>query len=155
MFNFVDCLQKGVVRWPNATMNIVRLPLKENTGMSMSFRGSVIFAGLVVMVLGVSQVVIATQSQDPAASSSETSKAAKSQTKSKKTKKKKAANTSFVVLGSYAPQTVALPSASASITPVPADPIVTPRRVVTAEKSPSIHILPVEDPPASVASAGD
>src|SRR6185369_12682002 len=122
--------------------------------MSMSFRGSVIFAGLVVVVLGVSQVVIATQSQDPAASSSETSKAAKSQTKSKKTKKKKAVNTSFVVLGTYAPQTVALPSASSSITPMAADPIVTPRRVVTAEKTPSVHILPTEDPPANVASAG-
>ena len=122
--------------------------------MSMSFRGSVIFAGLVVMVLGVSQVVIAAQSQDPAASSSETSKAAKSQTKSKKTKKKKAVNTSFVVLGTYAPQTVALPSASSSITPMAADPIVTPRRVVTAEKTPSVHILPTEDPPANVASAG-
>jgi len=114
----------------------------------------VIFAGLVVVVLGVSQVVIATQSQDPAASSSETSKAAKSQTKSKKTKKKKAVNTSFVVLGTYAPQTVALPSASSSITPMAADPIVTPRRVVTAEKTPSVHILPTEDPPANVASAG-
>jgi len=121
----------------------------------MSFRGSVIFVGLVVVVLGVSQVVIATQSQDPAASSSETSKAAKSQTKSKKTKKKKASNNSFIVLGTYAPQTVALPSASSSITPMAADPIVTPRRVVTAEKTPSVHILPTDDPPANVASAGD
>jgi hypothetical protein len=121
----------------------------------MSFRGSVIFAGLVVVVLGVAQVVIATQSQDPATSNSETSKAAKSQTKSKKSKKKKAANNSFIVFGTYAPQTVALPRASSSITPVAADPIVTPRRVVAAEKTPSIHILPVEDPPASVAAAGD
>jgi hypothetical protein len=139
----------------NATLNIVGLPLKENTGMSMSFRGSVIFAGLVVVVLGVSQVVIATQSQDPAASSSETSKVAKSQTKSKKTKKKKTANNSFIVLGTYAPQTVALPSASSSITPMAAEPIVAPRRVVSAEKTPSIHILPTDDPPVSVASAGD
>src|ERR1044072_6969637 len=150
MFNFVDCLQKGVVRWPNATMNIVRLPLKENTGMSMSFRGSVIFAGLVVMVLGVSQVVIATQSKDPAASSSETSKAAKSQTKSKKTRKKKAANNSFIVLGTYAPQTVALPSARSSTTPIVAEPIVNPRQGVSAEKTPSIHILPTDETPANV-----
>src|SRR5262245_34574620 len=110
MFNSVDCLQTSVVGWPDATLNIVGLPLKENTGMSKLLRGSMVFAGLVVVVLGVSQVIFATQqSQDPAASSSETSKAAKSQTKSKKTKKKKAANNSFIVLGTYAPQTVALP----------------------------------------------
>lgn len=126
--------------------------------MSKSLRGSAVFASLVVMVLGVSQVAFAggtaTQSQDPAASSSETSKAAKSQTKSKKTKKKKATNNTFIVLGTYAPQTVALPSASSSITPMAAEPIVTPRRVVAAEKTPGIHILPTEDPPASVATAG-
>jgi len=125
--------------------------------MSKSFRGSVAFAGL-VMVLGVSQVAFAggpvTQSQDPAASSSETSKATKSQTKSKKNKKKKAANNSFIVMGTYAPQTVVLPSASSSITPV-ADPTISPRRVVTAEKTPSIHILPTDDPPVSVAAAGE
>ena len=126
--------------------------------MSKSFRGSMVFAGLVVLVLGVSQVAFAggpvTQSQDPAASSSETSKAARSQTKSKKTKKKKVANNSFIVLGTYAPQTVALPSASSSITPMAAEPIVNPRRGVSAEKTPSIHILPTDDPPASVATAG-
>jgi hypothetical protein len=110
------------------------------------------------MVLGVSQVAFAggtaTPSQDPAASSSETSKATKSQTKSKKTKKKKATNNTFIVLGTYAPQTVTLPSASSSITPMAAEPIVTPRRVVAAEKTPGIHILPTEDPPAIVATAG-
>ena len=61
--------------------------------MSKSLRGSMVLVGLVVVALGASQVAFAggraTQSQDPAASSSETSKAAKSQTKSKKTKKKK------------------------------------------------------------------
>src|SRR5262245_2822430 len=119
--------------------------------MSKSFRGSVVFAGLVVVVLGVSQVVLATQSQDPAASSSETSKTVKSQTKSKKNKKKKAANNSFVVLGTYAPQ---LPSARVSVIPVVADPIVSPRRGVTVEKAPTFHILPTEEPPASVATAG-
>jgi len=125
--------------------------------MSKSFRGSMVFAGLVV-VLGISQVAFAggaaTQSQDPAASSSETSKDAKSQTKSKKNKKKKATTNSFIVLGAYAPQTVALPSASSSITPI-ADPTISPRRAVTAEKTPTIHILPTEDPPVSVAAAGD
>ena len=131
--------------------------------MSKAFRGSVVFAGLVAVVLGLSQVAFAggtvTQSQDPAASSPETSKAAKSQTKSKKTKKKKSANTSFVILGTYAPQTglsepIVLPSATSNITPVASDPTVRPRGVVTANKAPSLHILPVEDPPAAVASAG-
>ena len=121
--------------------------------MSKSFRGSVVFAGL-VLVLGVAQVAFAggmtTQSQDPAASS-ETSKTTKSQTKSKKNKKKKAANNSFVVLGTYAPQ---LPGATSSITVVPADPIVSPRRAIAAEKTPSIHILPTDEPPVSVATAG-
>ena len=126
--------------------------------MSKSLRGSMVLVGLVVVALGASQVAFAggraTQSQDPAASNSETSKTTKSQTKSKKTKKKKAANNSFIVLGTYAPQTVALPSANSSITPVAADPIVTPRRVVAAEKTPTIHILPTEEPPVIVASAG-
>ncbi|HET6973491.1 MAG TPA: hypothetical protein VFH96_05665 [Pyrinomonadaceae bacterium] len=127
--------------------------------MSKSLRGSAVFAGLVVMVLGVSQVAFAggattQQSQDPAASSSETSKVAKSQTKSKKSKKKKATNNSFIVLGTYAPQTTVLPSASSNITPMAAEPLVTPRRVVAAEKTPGIHILPTEEPPATVASAG-
>ena len=125
--------------------------------MSKSLRGSVVFAGLVVMVLGVSQVAFAggavTQSQDPAASSSETSKAAKSQTKSKKTKKK-AANNSFVVLGTYAPQTVALPNVTSSLQTLVPDPIVNSRGTVTAEKTPTLHILPVNEPPATVASAG-
>jgi hypothetical protein len=139
----------------NATLNIVGPPLKENTGMSKSFRGSVVFAGLVVVVLGISQVAFAggqtNQSQDPAASSSETGKTAKSQTKLKKNKKKKAATNSFIVLGTYAPQ---LPSATSSITVMPADPIVSPRRAIAIEKTPTIHISPIDDPPASVASAG-
>ena len=120
--------------------------------MSKSFRGSVVFAGLVVVVLGISQVAFA--SQDPAASTPETSKTAKSQPKSKKTKKKKAANTAFVVFGTYAPQTVALPSATTSITPMIADPIVNSRRAVTASKTPTLHILPIDDPPVTVATAG-
>jgi hypothetical protein len=120
--------------------------------MSKSFRGSVVFAGLVAVVLGLSQVAFAgTATQDPAASTPETSKAAKSQTKSKKTKKKKTANNSFVVFGTYAPQPT-LPSATSNITVTTADPIV--RRGVTASRTPSIHVLPTDDPPAAVASAG-
>jgi hypothetical protein len=115
----------------------------------------VVFAGLIAVVLAVSQVAfagsMANQSQDPATGSSETNKTAKSQTKSKKNKKKKATNTSFIVLGTYAPQ---LPRATSSITVIPADPIVSPRRAIAAEKTPSLHILPTDDPPVSVATAG-
>jgi hypothetical protein len=39
-----------------ATLNIVGLPLKEKTGMSKSFRFSLIFAGLSLMMLGLAQV---------------------------------------------------------------------------------------------------
>ena len=123
--------------------------------MSKLFRGSVIFAGLMI---GLSQIAFAggmMNQQDPAASS-ETSKAAKSQIK-KKTKKKKASNTSFVIVGTYASQrsveAVVLPNASSNITPV-VDPNVTPRQVVTANKIPALHVLPIEDPPAAVATAG-
>jgi hypothetical protein len=87
-------------------------------------------------------------------STPETSKAAKSQTKSKKTRKKKVANNSFIVLGTYAPQTINLPSAAISITPVASDPTISPRRILTASKTPTLHILPTDEPPATVASAG-
>jgi hypothetical protein len=40
----------------SATLNIVGPPLKEKTGMSKSFRVSVIFAGLIVMMLGLAQI---------------------------------------------------------------------------------------------------
>jgi hypothetical protein len=87
-------------------------------------------------------------------STPETSKAEKSQTKSKKTRKKKVANNSFIVLGTYAPQTINLPSAAISITPVASDPTISPRRILTASKTPTLHILPTDEPPATVASAG-
>jgi hypothetical protein len=87
-------------------------------------------------------------------STPETSKAAKSQTRSKKTRKKKVANNSFIVLGTYAPQTINLPSAAISITPVASDPTISPRRILTASKTPTLHILPTDEPPATVASAG-
>lgn len=126
--------------------------------MSKSFQ-AVLFAGLVAVVLGVSQVAVAggsaTPNQDAAASTPETSKSAKSETKSKKAKKKKVGNTSFVVFGTYAPQRVALPSATTSITPMTADPIVDSRHAITASKIPTVHILPTDEPPpASVATAG-
>jgi hypothetical protein len=129
--------------------------------MSKSFRGSVVLAGLAAVVLGASQLAFAggmtTLSQAPAASP-ETSKET-SQTKSKKRKKKKTANTSFIVLGTYAPQSsvaepAVLPSATSRITLMDSGPIGGSRRIVTATKTPSVHILPIDEPPAFVASAG-
>jgi hypothetical protein len=56
MFNFVDCLQKGVVLSRHTEH---RGPLKEKIGMSRAFRVSVVSAGLVVMILGLAQVAAA------------------------------------------------------------------------------------------------
>jgi hypothetical protein len=79
--------------------------------MSKSFRGSVVFAGLVV-VLGLSQVAFAggiVQTKDQATSNPESSKTA-SQTKSKKRKKRKAVSISYIsVFGNLSPQTVSEP----------------------------------------------
>ena len=124
--------------------------------MSKSFRGSVVLAGLVTLVLGLSQVALG-QTNDPATSKPETSKTAASQTKTKKRKRKKSSGTSFVVLGTYAPQTVSEPAVSTVITPnntaAPA-PAVSAKPTTRAAKTPSIHVLPVEEPTANVATAG-
>ena len=129
--------------------------------MSKSFRGSVVFAGLVAVVVGLSQVALAggmVQTKDPA-SNPESSKTA-SQTKSKKRKKKKVASVSFIsVFGTLTPQTVAQPltitavneTSLVSVAPQ-ADAVEKP--TTRAAKTPGLHITPVEDPPASVASAG-
>jgi hypothetical protein len=59
ILNFVDWLQTKVLRFFDPTRNSVGLPLKEITGMSKSFRSSLVFAGLVAMILGISQVAAA------------------------------------------------------------------------------------------------
>src|SRR5215212_3311950 len=60
LFNFVDCLEKRVVRWRTHTEHRGPTLKEKKTGMSKSFRGSVLFAGLVVaMVLGFAQVASA------------------------------------------------------------------------------------------------
>ena len=124
--------------------------------MSKSFRVSVVFAGLVAVVLGLSQVAFAggmvTQSREPAASNSET-KSAGSQTKSKKRKKKKAATNNFVVFGTYAPQR-SLPVATAAPT-VTADSVAIAKGGVSAAQTPPIRVLPVEPPTFNItATAG-
>jgi hypothetical protein len=124
--------------------------------MSKSFRVSVVFAGLVAVILGLSQVAFAggmvTQTQDPATGNPETSKDAGTSKKSSKKRKKKKANvTSLIVLGTYAPQ------------PTVADPVVVTQqpeistrgttRIETA--TPGLRVQPIpEVPPAVTATAG-
>lgn len=126
--------------------------------MSKSFRVSVVFAGLIAVVLGLSQVVFA-QSGEPAASS-DTSKNASLKTTTRKKKKRKSNASSIVVLGAYAQPTIAEPVSSlpaagtpVAVTATPAAPAVTTRSTVKMSKIPGVHVSPVDDPPASV-SAG-
>jgi len=98
--------------------------------MSKLFRVSVI-TSLVTVVLIVAQVAVA---GTPA--------------KSKKRKKKKASVTSVVLLSPYAPQTSASePISTIPVAPAPAD---NTRRELRGAKTPSVHILPTEEPPLSV-----
>ena len=129
--------------------------------MSKSFRGSVVFAGLVAVVVGLSQVALAggmAQTKE-SASNPESSKTA-SQTKSKKRKKKKVASVSFIsVFGTLTPQTVAQPLTITAVNETKLVPVAPTADAVEkpttrAAKTPGLHITPIEDPPASVASAG-
>jgi hypothetical protein len=133
--------------------------------MSKSFRVSVV-AGL---VLGLSQVAFAggvvTQTKDAGANTAETSKTSSSLKTKKKKKKNKAAPT-IVVLGAYSqptqptlPEPVSIAPVATSTIPVPPAapaPATSTRRAVNIEKTPGIHVSPIDDPPppANVASAG-
>jgi hypothetical protein len=126
--------------------------------MSKSLRISVVFAGLIAVVVGLSQVALA-QSGEPSAN--ETSKNASVKTTTKKKKKKKSNASSIVVLGAYAQPTISepvsnLPSASApvAVTATPAAPAATTRSTVKMSKIPGVHVSPIDDPPANVATAG-
>ena len=112
--------------------------------MSKSFR--VIFACLVIMILAVAQVTFASTPTRP----------------SKKRKKKKATVANLVIVGTYATQTpVSEPvvtnvtTSDTSITPVTPQPAENSRRALRSAKTPSVHILPIEEPPLDVtATAG-
>jgi len=132
--------------------------------MSKSFRGSVVFAGLVVVLLGLSQVAIAggmVQTKDPATSNPESSKTA-SQTKSKKRKKRKAVSISYInVFGTLTPLTVSQPlttftslNETTSLLTLTPQTTADVKPAIRAAKTPGLHVTPVEDPPASVATAG-
>ena len=105
--------------------------------MSKSFRVSL----AVIALLAVAQVIFAST---PIKSS-------------KKRKKRKAAVTNVVVLSTYAPQTsVSEPLIinDTATTPAAQQPVENTRRALRGAKTPSLHVLPVEDPPADVATAG-
>ena len=128
--------------------------------MSKSLRVSVVCAGLVAVVVGLTQIAFAgdmlTQSQDPAVSSPET-KTTGSQKKSKKRKNKKAAATSFVVFGTYATQPKISEPINSTPTIAPTSPeLATPARSgVRVAQTSSVRVLPTDDPPTNVtATAG-
>jgi len=133
--------------------------------MSKSFRVSVVFAGLIAVVLGVSQVAFAggmvTQSTDPAANNSDTKSSRKTRS-SKKKKKKKARVNSFVVFGTYTPQTSASQPVSVTTSLVSPDseivptvqPATTTRRTVRSSRVPRIGINPEIPEPTITATAG-
>ena len=112
--------------------------------MSKSFR--VIFACLVIMILAVAQVTFASTPTRP----------------SKKRKKKKATVANLVIVGTYATQTpisepvvTNVTTSDTSITPVTPQPDENSKRVLRGAKTPSVHILPIEEPPLDVtATAG-
>src|SRR5262249_8162549 len=120
-------------------------------------RVSVVFAGLIAVVLGLSQVAFAggtvNQGGEP------TSKNASLKSTRKK-KKRKSSASSIIVLGAYAQPTIteqvsSLPAASSpvAVNATPPAPAAT-RSTLKMLKTPSVHVSPVEDPPANVATAG-
>jgi hypothetical protein len=130
--------------------------------MSKSIRVSLVFAGLVAVVVGLSQVAfaggVAIQGGESTPNNPETSKNASLKT-AKKKKKRKASASSLVVLGVYAQPTVSevsLPAASSPVvvTATPPAPATT-RSALGMSKTPATRVGPIEDPPVSVAAAGD
>jgi hypothetical protein len=131
--------------------------------MCKSFRVSVVFPGLVVLVLAISQVAfagVAMQTTEPAAGNPEKTAPSKI---TKKKKKKKSNDTSIVVLGTYTPQASTAQPKTMPVTVIdnvtgnmdvtPVAPAVPARRSVRATRTgPSAQILPSEDPPANVAA---
>lgn len=134
--------------------------------MCKSFRVSVVFPGLVVVVLAISQVAfagVAMQTTEPAAGNPESAKTTPSKT-TKKKKKKKSSENSIVVLGTYNPQAstaqpktlpvTVIDNVSGNTDVTPATPAAPARRgtVRSTRTGPSAQILPSEDPPANVAA---
>lgn len=132
--------------------------------MCKSFRVSVVFPGLVAVVLVMSQVAfagVAMQTTEPAASNPENTKGTSQKTKKKK--KKKATRRSIIVFGTYSrpttttttnAQPIVIDTVSGNAELVAVPPATSPRRAVRATKTPTPHALPVDDPPANIAATG-
>ena len=127
--------------------------------MCKSFRVSVVFPGLVSVVLAVAQVAfagVAMQTTEPGKAENTT----RSTSQKTKKKKKKTAAASFVVLGTYTGQTTTvLPAAKpivldtlSGIADLSVAPPVASRGAVRATKTPTVHTLPADDPPLNVAA---
>ncbi|HEX6047330.1 MAG TPA: hypothetical protein VFZ22_22765 [Pyrinomonadaceae bacterium] len=129
--------------------------------MSKPFRVSVVFPGLVAVVLVLSQVAfagVARQTTEPAASNLENTKGTSQKTKKKK-KKKKTATESVVLFGTYNPPTststaptIVIDNVSGNADVAPATAPTAARRPLRSTKTPGAHALPVDDPPANVAA---
>ena len=103
--------------------------------MSKSFRVSL----AVIVMLAVAQVIFA------------------STPSKKKLKRKKATVANLVIWGTYpAQRSVSEPliTNNTAVTPIAPQPAENTRRALRGAKTPSVHTLPVEDPPADVATAG-
>lgn len=132
--------------------------------MSKSFRGSLMRAGLVAVLVGVSQVAFAggvvAQSKEQSANA-KTSKSAETKTKStKKKRKKKASASNLILLGAYTPApSVSEPVSNAINLPKPGvvmmDPEPSARGAVRGARVVGVHVSPTDVPEPSVtATAG-
>ena len=130
--------------------------------MSKSFRVFVVLSGLVIVVLALSQVAfagVAMQTMEPAAKA-EGNKSTSPRTRKKKKKKNATAASSIVVLGTYSPQATTVQPQQVTVVDtvsgnsdfVPQAPA-TAKRSVRSAKTPSVQILPVDDPPVNVAAS--
>jgi hypothetical protein len=102
------------------------------------------------------------QTTEPTASNPESTKSTSQKTKKKKSKKKTSA-ASLVIYGTYhapatanAQPTIVIDSVAGNSDFVPVAPATEPtsRRALRSTKTPGVHALPVDDPPANVAATG-
>lgn len=132
--------------------------------MSKSFRGSLMRAGLVAGLVGLSQVAFAggvvAQSQEQAAKA-QTSKSAETKTKSSKKKRnRKASASNLILLGAYTPsQSVSEPVSTGITLPKPGvvlmDPEPSARGAVRGARVVGVRVSPSDVPePAATATAG-
>ena len=124
--------------------------------MSTSFRVSLV-GGLVLGLSLAGFAGVMAQTKEPGANAEPTKNS--SSLKSKKKKKSKTIAPSVIVLGAYALPTIAEPVSTTPVAPTttavpPAAPATSTRPALNMEKIPEIHVSPITEPPAAVATAG-